>query len=122
MTSKVRTTEKPWMIYKKSDGSRDKLFEPGWSGSLDGGEVERLQEALAKDPDLAYWWGWKPRMKRRAVAAIERVACFGDPEIRSVNVRLVREAARRAQGGSESASLKGDEKGMLHPTLRPGED
>jgi hypothetical protein len=56
------------------------------------------------------------------VGPIERVAYFGDPEIRSVNVRLVREAGRRAQGGSESASLKVDEKGMLHPTLRPGED
>jgi hypothetical protein len=99
-----QTREKPWDVYRKKDGSRDKLYEPGWAGELTPEETERLQQALATDPDLAYWWGWKPRMKRRAVAAIERVAAHGDPENRGHNVKLVREVGRRAKADTESAS------------------
>jgi hypothetical protein len=102
--TKSRGAEKPWMVYKKKDGSRDKLYEPGWPGTLDDEEIERLQQALVTDPDLAYWWGWRPGMKRRAVAAIERVAMCGDPENREHNRRLVREFSRKAQEGTESQS------------------
>ena len=100
---KPKEQARPWMVYKKSDGSRDKLYEPGWAGTLDDDEVERLQQALTKDSDLAYWWSWKPGMKRRAVEAIKRVAMHGDPDNRSHNVRLVREAGRRANAGNESS-------------------
>ena len=103
--TKTRGQDKPWMVYKKSDGSRDKLYEPGWAGTLDDDEVERLQQALAADKDLAYWWGWRPAgMKRRAVAAIERVAMYGDPDNRSHDVKLVREFSKKAQQGNESPS------------------
>jgi hypothetical protein len=110
--------DKPWVVYKHKDGSRDKLYEPGWEGTLDDDEVERLQQALATDPNLAYWWGWRPRMRRRAVAAIERVACFGDPEIRSVNVRLVREAGRRAKADTKSAPARVKQSNTPAPARR----
>ena len=75
--TKTREVQKPWEIYRKPDGSQDKLYEPGFAGTLDDDEVERLQHALATDTDLAYWWDWRPGMKRRAAAAIERVAAQG---------------------------------------------
>jgi hypothetical protein len=102
----TKTVEKPWDVYRKPDGTPDKLYEPGWAGTLDDDEVDRLKDALAKDPDLARWWGWRPAMKRRAVVAIERVAMYGDPENRAHNVRLVREAGRRPKAGNESSSAK----------------
>src|SRR5918996_5174749 len=93
---KPKDESKPWDVYKNPDGSKNKLYQPGWPGELTPEETERLQQALATDPDLAFWWGWRPGMKRRAVAAIERVAMYGDPENRSHNVKLVREAGRGA--------------------------
>jgi hypothetical protein len=104
--TKARETERAWEKYRKPDGSRDKLYEPGWAGELAEEETERLQEALMSDDQLSYWWGWRPGMKRRAVAAIERVAMFGDPESRAHNVKLVREAGRRAKAGNESPTPK----------------
>jgi hypothetical protein len=93
------------MLYKKPDGRRDKLFEPGWAGELLDEEAERLQQVLLNDASLAWWWGWKPNgMKRRAIEAIKRVAYYGDPECRATNVRLVREAGRRAKEDNESSS------------------
>jgi hypothetical protein len=74
VSTKSSGAERPWMVYKHKDGSRNKLFEPGWGGEITPEETECLQGALAKDPDLARWWGWKPRMRRRAVAAIERLS------------------------------------------------
>jgi hypothetical protein len=99
-----RSQEKPWLVYHKPDGSRDKLYEPGWAGESNSEELASLQEALEKDLDLAWWWGWRRGMKRRAVAAIERVAANGDPENRAANVKLVREFSRKAQASHESAS------------------
>lgn len=96
---------KPWVLYKRKDGSRDKLYEPGYQGELTQEEIELLQDALHRDPDLAYWWGWRPGMKRRAVDSIKRVAYYGDPENRSHNVKLVREANRRAKAGSEDGTV-----------------
>jgi hypothetical protein len=114
-STKARDTEKPWMVYKKSDRSRDKLFEPGWAGELTEEETERLQEALMSDDQLSYWWGWKPGMKRRAVAAIERVAYFGSPESRAHNVKLVREAGRRPREGNEGGSSRVTKAGAVSP-------
>ncbi|HZA25720.1 MAG TPA: hypothetical protein VFA32_24510 [Dehalococcoidia bacterium] len=106
LVTKPREAEKRWVVYKHKDGSRDKLYEPGWAGTLDDAEVERLQQALATDRDLARWWGWRPRMKRRAVAAIERVASHGDPDNRAHNVKLVREFSKKGQQGNESLSAR----------------
>jgi hypothetical protein len=94
------------MVYRKPDGSRNKIYEPGWAGTLGDAEVELLQQALMNDDQLSYWWGFRPRLKRRAGAAIERVAMHGDPENRSHNSRLVREAGRRAKEDNESDSVK----------------
>jgi hypothetical protein len=121
----VTTLPKPkeqtrlWMVYKKSDGSRDKLFIPGWAGELTEEETLRLQEALLADGQLAYSWGWRPGMKRRAITAIERVAMFGDPDNRSANVRLVREFSKKAQEGSESSPAKVKQPVVL-AQARPG--
>jgi hypothetical protein len=119
--TKSRGAEKPWMVYKHKDGSRDKLYEPGWAGELIPEEIERLQQALTRDPDLSYWWGWRPGMRRRAAVAIERVACYGDPESRSVNVALVREFSRRPKLGDEcdSAKVKKD-KALVSPKFWDG--
>jgi hypothetical protein len=103
--TKLNGQDNPWMVYRKPDGSRDKLYEPGWAGELDSLELSKLQEALSTDPDLAYWWGWRPGMKRRAVDSIKRVAMYGDPESRAHNVKLVREANRRAKADSEDAAV-----------------
>jgi hypothetical protein len=100
--TKSSGAERPWTVYKHKDGSRDKLYELGWAGELTPEEIDCLQDALTKDPGLAYWWGWRPGMKRRAVAAIERVAMNGAPDDRGHNVRLVREAGRRPKVDTES--------------------
>jgi hypothetical protein len=104
--TEIREVARPWTVYKKSDGSRDQIYEPGWAGTLDDDEVERLQNALTNDADLARWWGWRPSMKRRSLAAIERAAAYGDPDNRAHNVMLVREFFRRPKEGSESDSAK----------------
>jgi hypothetical protein len=102
--TKTREAQKPWDVCRKPDGTPDKLYEPGWAGEIDPEETERLQQALAADKDLAFSWGWRPGMKRRSLAAIERVAAHGDPENRGHNVKLVREVGRRAKADTESAS------------------
>jgi hypothetical protein len=96
--TKARDQGRPWMVYRNPDGSRCTLYEPGWPGSLDESELERLQQALMNDPQLAYWWGFRPGLKRRSAAAIERVAMHGDSDSRSTNVRLAR--SRKAQAAS----------------------
>jgi hypothetical protein len=96
--------QRPWMVYKKKDGSVDKLYQPGWAGELDQSELERLQQALMNDPDLARVWGWRPSMKRRAAVAVERVAYWGSPNDIALNRRLVREAGRRPKEDDETPS------------------
>jgi hypothetical protein len=102
--TKPREADKPrpWEIYRKPDGSADKLYEPGWPGTLHDEEVERLQKALSTDPDLARFWGWKPSMKRRATAAVERVAAYGSPDDIALNRKLVREFSKKTLQGNES--------------------
>jgi hypothetical protein len=103
--TKTRETEKPWEKYRGEPDWKDLI--PGYAGAVDEQQVAFIQEHLMSDDQLSYWWGWKSRgMKRRAVAAIERVAMLGDPESRAHNVKLVREAGRRAKAGNESDSLK----------------
>ena len=94
--------EKPWEKYRGEPGWKDLI--PGYAGSLNDDQLAYIQDKLYSDPDLARWWGWRPGMKRRAVAAIERVAMYGDPDNRAHNVKLVREFSRRAPEGHESAS------------------
>jgi hypothetical protein len=106
LTSKSRNPEKPWVKYKKSNGSPDKLFQPGWPGSLDESELECLQAALMNDDQLSYWWGFRPGMKRKSAEAILRVSMSGSPCDRGHNASLARRAGRRPQAGDESDSAK----------------
>jgi hypothetical protein len=96
--------DKPWHQYRREPNWKD--LEPGYAGTLDEGQLAYIQDRLKSDDSLSYWWGWRPGMKRRAVAAIERVAMYGDPNNRAHNVKLVREAGRRAKADNESDSAK----------------
>jgi hypothetical protein len=80
--------EKPWHRYRKEKGW--KLLEPGWGGSLDDDEVQFILSRLQADEALSYWWGFRPRTKRRPVEGIKAVAMWGDPDVRARNVKLVR--------------------------------
>jgi hypothetical protein len=80
--------EKPWHRYRKE--KRWKLLQPGWGGQLDESELEFILSKLQADPMLSYWWGFRPRAKRRPLEAIKAVAMSGDPAVRSHNVVLVR--------------------------------
>jgi hypothetical protein len=86
--------DKPWAKYRHEVSGqgrlRWKLLEPGWAGSLDPDEVSYIQEKLKADPMLAYWWGYRPGQRSRPVSAIEKVAMYGSPEVRSENVKLTR--------------------------------
>jgi len=96
--------DKPWHQYRREPNWKD--LEPGYAGTLDDDQLAYIQERLKSDDSLSYWWGWRPGMKRRAVAAIERVAMCGSPEDRALNVRLVREFSRKPKLANESDSAK----------------
>jgi hypothetical protein len=99
------TKERPWHSYRGEPNWKDLI--PGYAGAVDEQQVAFIQEHLMSDEQLSYWWGWKSRgMKRRALAAIERVAMCGSPEDRALNVRLVREFSRRPKEGVESDSVR----------------
>jgi DNA-binding NarL/FixJ family response regulator len=115
----AKDVERPWTVYKQKNGAQDRIMEPGWAGQLGRDELERLQQALATDPDLARVWGWRPSMKRRATAAIERVAVYGSPDDIALNRKLVREFSRTAQQGNERDSLKVKQSTAPAPA-RPG--
>jgi hypothetical protein len=103
--TKTRDTERPWEKYRGSPDWKDLI--PGYAGAVDEQQVAFIQEHLMSDDQLSYWWGWKSRgMKRRAAAAIERICMSGDPENRSHNVKLVREAGRRPKADCEDAPAK----------------
>ena len=84
-------TEKPWHRYRKD--KKWKLLQPGWGGQLSDDEVDFILTKLQADPVLSYWWGFRPKTKRRPIEAIKAVAMWGDPEVRSANVKLVRKHA-----------------------------
>jgi hypothetical protein len=115
----AKDVERPWTVYKQKNGAQDRIMEPGWAGQLGRDELERLQQALATDPDLARVWGWRPSMRRRAAAAVERVAANGDPENIAHNRKLVREFSRKPKEDTEDDSPKVKE--SLPPAQpRPG--
>lgn len=80
-----------------------RLLEPGWAGELAEGELAYIQRELLRDKALAYRWGFAPSAKTRPEAAIRRVAMWGDPDARSVNVALARprKDTGRDNGGAE---------------------
>lgn len=80
--------DRPWHKYRKEKGW--KLLEPGWGGQLADEEVAFILSKLQGDDALSYWWGFRPQTKRRPAEAIKAVAMWGDPAVRSVNVKLVR--------------------------------
>lgn len=79
---------KPWLAYEMD--SKYLLLEPGWGGQLDDDELLFIQAKLKADPDLSYWWGFRPGQKTRPEAAIRRVAVDGDPDHRQSNRKLAR--------------------------------
>ena len=78
---------KPWLKYKRDSG---RLLEPGYGGQLTDEEMLYIRTKLMEDDALAYFWGFKHSMQSRSTSAIQRVAEYGDPEVRSVNVTLAR--------------------------------
>jgi hypothetical protein len=118
-TEKPKGQERPWVQYGRE--AQHRLLEPGYGGSLDDEEVDYILDRLKSDDSLSYWWGWRPKAKRRAVEAIKRVAMNGDPDNRSHNVKLVREAGRRPREGNEgdSAKVKKDSGGVSPRLGRP---
>jgi hypothetical protein len=84
--------QKPWTIYRR-EGQRGRLLEPGWAGILDDAELAYILSKLQADDTLSFWWGFRPGTKRRPVEAIRAVAMHGDPDVRGVNVKLVRRRA-----------------------------
>jgi hypothetical protein len=88
--------DRPWDKYRKESRAQGqdrllwKLLIPGWADQLYDSELEFIQAKLQADPVLSYWWGFRPGTKRRPIEAIKAVAMWGDPEVRSVNVRLAR--------------------------------
>jgi hypothetical protein len=115
--AKAKGQDKPWRQYNRE--AQHRLLEPGWGDSLDEDEVTYILDRLKADDSLSYSWGFRPRAKRRAISAVERVAMHGDPEIRSVNVRLVREAGKRVKAEAESAPAR-VKQSVVPAQARPG--
>jgi hypothetical protein len=86
--SKPVKNDKPWYRYRREPNW--KLLEPGWGGQLDDSELAFIQAKLNADEALSYWWGFRPKTKRRPVEAIKAVAMRGDPDVRARNMKLVR--------------------------------
>ena len=85
---KTVNNDKPWHRYRHEPNW--KVLEPGWGGQLDDRELEFILSKLQTDETLSYWWGFRPKTKRRPVEAIKAVAMSGDPAVRSHSVKLVR--------------------------------
>jgi hypothetical protein len=82
---------RPWQKYRDKTGKIPwKICQPGWGGELTEEEVQFLLSRLLSDPQLAFWWGFRPQTKRRPVEAIKAVAMWGHPDVRGDNVKLVR--------------------------------
>ena len=72
-----------------------KLLEPGWGGQLSDEEALFIQYHLARDDKVAFGWGFRPGQKTRPEDGIRRVAMSGDPDSRTVNMRLARPRKRQ---------------------------
>jgi hypothetical protein len=99
----TKNVERPWEKHRGTPDWKDLI--PGYAGTLDDDQLAFVQEHLKSDDSLSYWWGFRPGQKRRAAAAVARVTMHGDPDNRAHNVKLVREAGRKPQEGSEGARL-----------------
>ncbi len=73
-----------------SELERRKLLIPGWPGELTNEELEYIREALFRDKQLSFRWGFAPSQKTRSTAAILKVAMWGDEDDRLHNARLHR--------------------------------
>jgi hypothetical protein len=93
---------RPWEEYRGDPQGH--LLEPGYAGSLADDELVYIQEKLKADPDLAFWWGWRPGQKSRSEAAIRRVAAWGDPDCRATNVKLARSRSEPSQISHDKAA------------------
>jgi hypothetical protein len=96
MTTSSIEKLKPWDKYGKGSRSQGqdrlswKLLQPGWGGELADDEFQFILSRLQSDEALSFWWGFRPRTKRRPIEGIKAVAMWGDPEVRARNVKLVR--------------------------------
>ena len=75
--------------------AKRKLLEPGYWGSLEDEELEIIQRALENNPKLSFAWGFQPVQKSRAPDAIRRVAMWGDPKDREINIKVIRSSRMR---------------------------
>jgi hypothetical protein len=83
VTTLPKPKNKPWDKYRQSE-PQGRLLEPGWAGAVDEEELLFIQSKLQSDDALSFWWGFKPRTKRRPVEAIKAVALLGDPDVRTI--------------------------------------
>jgi hypothetical protein len=113
---KAKSPDKPWHPYRRE--AQHRLLEPGWAGSLDDEELAYVLDRLKADDSLSFWWGFRPRAKRRSVEAIRKVSQSGDPESRSHNARLVRQAGRGLKAAIESAPTR-VKQSISPPSARP---
>lgn len=67
-----------------------RILEPGWAGEISPEEFDFLSVELLADKKLAFQWGFQPKKKRRPAWAIHQIGEFGDPDVRSTNIRLAR--------------------------------
>jgi hypothetical protein len=93
---------RPWEQYRRE--ARGRLLEPGYAGFLDDDELAYIQEKLKANPDLAFWWGWRPGQKSRAEAAIRRVVMYDDPNRRATNIKLARSRSELSQISHDKAA------------------
>ncbi len=73
-----------------SNIEKRKLLIPGWGGQLTDEELEYIREALFREKQLSFRWGFAPSQKTRSTAAILKVAMFGNEDDRLHNARLHR--------------------------------
>ena len=67
-----------------------RILEPGWAGELDDEQIAYIRNALHRDPELAYQWGFRRASKRFSDDMIRRVADRGDATHRMINAHLVK--------------------------------
>ncbi len=90
-----------------SNIERRKLLIPGWPGEITNEELEYIREALFREKQLSFRWGFAPSQKTRSTAAIVKVAMWGDEEDRPHNAHLHRKkylAVERAKASGNPLS------------------
>jgi len=90
-----------------SNIEKRKLLIPGWPGELTNEELEYIREALFREKQLSFRWGFAPSQKTRSNAAILKVAMWGHEDDRLHNAHLHRKkylAVERAKASGNPIS------------------